>query len=78
MKNQTYIELTDTLKQKINQLLNEKVVDYVIGYEKGSLWFKTRPFMIRKQTEVEKVIWNRFCQFNLSTFLKPISQRGEK
>lgn len=78
MKNQSYIELTAMLEQKINQLLCENIVDYLIVYGKGSLWFKTRPLMIRKKTEIEKVIWNRFCQFNLSTFLKPGSRKGEK
>ncbi|MBT9164859.1 MAG: hypothetical protein DDT23_00870 [candidate division WS2 bacterium] len=77
MKNQSYVELTNILKQKIDRLLSEKIVDYMIVYEKGSLWFKTRPKMIRKQTDMEKVIWNRYCQFNLSTFLKSLSGKDE-
>ncbi len=41
----------------------------VIGWEKGTMPYNSTPVMIRSAAEVDKLIWDEYCQQNLSPYL---------
>ena len=41
----------------------------VIGWEKGTMPYNSTPVMIRSAADVDKLIWDEYCQQNLSTYL---------
>lgn len=51
------------------KLLDEKRVDLIIGFEKGTLPLRTTPCFIRRSQEVEKLTWNTSCENNLARYL---------
>lgn len=51
------------------KLLQEGKVKLVIGFEKGSLPMKSRPAFIKKPEDVDKLVWNSFCENNLAVFI---------
>ncbi len=59
-------ELQDIAKK----LLEEGKVKLVIGYERGSLPLRASPAFIRSPEEAEKLVFNSFCENNLSTYLR--------
>jgi len=61
-----------SLRQKVQELLKNKTVNLVIGYEKGSLPLKARPCFITENSDSHKLIWNSFCKNNLSFYLNEI------
>ena len=63
------------LQDIAKKLITQKDIDLLIGYEKGSVPLKSRPFFIKAQGEdacerlVDKLVWNSFCSNNLAVFL---------
>jgi formate dehydrogenase subunit beta len=57
------------IQQIAERLLKEHKVDLVIGFEKGSLPMKARPSFIRKPEEVQRLVWNGFCENNLAVYI---------
>jgi ferredoxin len=47
----------------------------VIGFEKGTLPLRTSPVFIYNQDDVEKLVWNSFCERNLATYLTKVGSR---
>lgn len=58
------------LRELTKKLLEEKKVDLVIGYEKGTLALRSRPVFIREAADTDKLVWNSSCENNLAGYLK--------
>lgn len=70
------------LQDIAKQLIRQREIDLLIGYEQGSLPLTARPFFIKvKGTEqseqlVGKLVWNSFCSNNLAVFLPKYFERN--
>ena len=62
-------DLTAKMRETAKKLLTEGVVTAVIGWEKGTFWYQSTPVMITDVNDVDKLIWDEFCQPNLSKYL---------
>ena len=63
------------LKQIIHSLFKDKKVQAVIGYEKGSLPFTTKPCFITSEQEADKLVWNSFCTGNPATYVPEFCEK---
>lgn len=63
------------LHEIVAHLIADHKIDLCIGYERGSVPLKSRPFFLRvndaehPEQLVEKLVWNAFCSNNLAVFL---------
>jgi formate dehydrogenase subunit beta len=60
----------EKIRNIASRLLEENQVDLVIGYERGSLPLRSTPCFVRKNSDVEKLIWDGSCENNLVRFLR--------
>ena len=59
------------LIDKAKELLSKGEVDIIIGYEKvDPNNNSTRPLFVRNDSEAEKLVFDKYCVNNLSTYLK--------
>ncbi|MHA2180430.1 MAG: hypothetical protein ACXAAH_03285 [Promethearchaeota archaeon] len=65
-------EIENSIKENAKKLLSEKEVDVVIGYSKGSIALTSAPMIIRKEEDVDKLIWDNHCYINLARYLAPL------
>nr|NIM44418.1 4Fe-4S ferredoxin [Nitrososphaeria archaeon] len=63
------MNLEASMRKAAKDLLNQKKVDLIIGYEAGSLPLRTTPCFIRKPNDVEKLVLNPTCDDNLARYL---------
>ena len=61
--------ITQELQKQAKKLLEDQVVQLVIGYGYGSDPFHVTPVFIRNPDHVENLIWNPFCVNNLTKYL---------
>jgi ferredoxin len=66
--------IQDRIREKAKELLSNKTVDLIIGFGEGSLPLRTTPRFIRNPEKVGRLIWNSFCENNLSTYLHKLGQ----
>ncbi len=66
--------IQDRIREKAKELLLNKTVDLIIGFGEGSLPLRTTPRFIRNPEKVDRLIWNSFCENNLSTYLHKLGQ----
>jgi formate dehydrogenase subunit beta len=57
------------LKENIKNLLKDRKVKYVIGYQNSSNELRPAPAFIKGEEEVDKLIWDPLCVYNLTRFL---------
>jgi formate dehydrogenase subunit beta len=62
-------ELTQAIRAEAVRLLEEDVVDVVIGFQAGSLALRPQPAFFTDASGVDTLIYNGFCQNNLATYL---------
>lgn len=62
--------MIDQLRQTCRRLLDEKRVDVVIGYGEGPHGGAAIPVFIRRAEDADRLIWNKSCLANLTTYLK--------
>ncbi|MGR3309769.1 MAG: coenzyme F420 hydrogenase/dehydrogenase beta subunit N-terminal domain-containing protein, partial [Candidatus Brocadiales bacterium] len=62
--------MIEALRKKAEELLRSKTVDVIYGYGEGSTPERTRPVFITKPEDVNKLTWNKYCVYNLTTYLK--------
>jgi len=62
-------DLSEKIREVVRELLNNKQVDLVIGFEKGSLPMRSTPCFVRNKAEVDRLIWDSFCSNNLAKYL---------
>lgn len=55
--------------ENAKKLLADKRISIFLGYEQGTLPFRSSPCFVRTDQEVQKLVWNSFCVNNLSTYL---------
>jgi len=68
-------ELSASIREYAKKLLEEKKVDLIIGFEKGTLPLRSTPCFIRSADEVERLIWDRSCENNLANYLPRRKER---
>jgi len=57
------------LQNKVKQLLNDKEIDLVIGWSKGSLPLVSTPVFITEAEQSDQLIFDHTCRNNLATYL---------
>jgi hypothetical protein len=62
-------QLTLAIRQEAARILEENIVDVVIGFEAGTLPLRAQPAFITQKEEPEKLVLNGFCQNNLAAYL---------
>jgi len=62
-------EVTKKIREVARKLLQKKKVDLVIGFEQGTLPLRATPCFVRREEEVDRLVWNSFCQNNLAKYL---------
>jgi ferredoxin len=65
--------IQDRIREKARELLTNKAVDLIIGLGEGTLPLRATPIFIRHPEEVDRLIWNSFCENNLATYLHKFS-----
>jgi len=63
------------LRQEAKALLEQNKVDWIIGFEPGSLKFTTTPLITRDKSDAEHLVINPFIFNNLADFLTGIKGR---
>ncbi|MBA7612705.1 hypothetical protein ES703_19942 [subsurface metagenome] len=63
------------LRHEAKTLLEEGKVDYIIGFEPGSLKFTTTPLITKDKDDVDRLVINPFIVNNLSVFLTEVKGR---
>jgi ferredoxin len=65
------------LQKEAARILDEDLVDLVIGFAAGSVPFRARPVAIRKPAAAKELILNALCGNNLATYLthRPTTER---
>ena len=61
-------EKSSAIQSVAKQLLESGEVSLVIGYESGPRG-RTRPAFIKHTDEVDRLVWNQECTYNLATYL---------
>jgi len=62
-------QLTTDIRSMARKLLQEKKVQVVIGFERGSMPLRSRPCFVRKEEEVDRLVWDGFCENTLAAYL---------
>lgn len=65
--NQQY---TEKIREVAKRILSEKKADVVIGFKNGTEPMTTEPCLIKKASDVDKLIWNEHCRLNLTNYVK--------
>ncbi|MFW9819909.1 MAG: 4Fe-4S binding protein [Candidatus Thorarchaeota archaeon] len=65
-------EITNSIRENAKKLLNENQVDLIIGYAQGTVPLSATPIIIRKEEDVDKLIWDNLCYMNLARYLAPL------
>lgn len=66
-------ELTE-LKAAVAKVLPD--VKYVLAWQRGHQPLRSRPLFVRTEADLDKMIWDETCCYNLASYLT--SRRGEK
>ncbi len=62
-------QLTREIREAARTLLRDKQAQVIIGFEEGSLPLRGRPCFIRKEEDVDRLVWNSFSDINLARYL---------
>ena len=62
-------DVSKQIREAARKLLEENEVELVIGFEQGSLPLRATPCFIRRAQDVDRLVWNSFCENNLATYL---------
>jgi len=68
-------QLTHEIREAARKLLRNKQAQLVIGFEEGSLPLRGRPCFIRKEEDVDRLVWTSFSDINVARYL---AKRKEK
>jgi formate dehydrogenase (coenzyme F420) beta subunit len=61
--------ITEIIRKKAQTLLENKEVDAVLGFSRGTLPMVRRPFLARTHEQAEHLCWDSFCLMNLAKFI---------
>jgi len=59
----------DKIREIAKKILEEKTVDLVIGFKKGTLPMTTGPVLIKDAQDSDQLYWDSFCNMNLANYL---------
>jgi formate dehydrogenase subunit beta len=62
-------QLSNEIREAARGLLRDGKAQVIIGFEKGSLSLRGRPCFIRNEKDVERLVWNGFCETNVARYL---------
>lgn len=65
-------EIENSIREIAKKLLSENEVDVIIGYAEGTIPLSSTPIFVRKEEDVNKLIWNNLCYINLANYLVPL------
>jgi len=68
-------DMEQKLRREARALLEQGKVDYIIGFEAGSLKFTTTPLITSEQEATSRLVINPFIVNNLSVFLTEVKGR---
>jgi formate dehydrogenase subunit beta len=63
------------LRHEARALLEQGKVDWIIGFEPGSLKFTTTPLITKDKSDTDRLVINPFITNNLANFLTEIKGR---
>lgn len=63
------------LHDEARKLLKDKKVNLIIGYEVSTDGISTTPCFIETEDEVERLVWNERCFYNLSRYLTELRDK---
>lgn len=67
--------LDHDIRAAARRCLREGKASLVLGFERGSLPMRSRPSFIRREEDVERLIWDGFCETNLARYLPKRKER---
>lgn len=59
----------EKIQEIAKKILQDKTVDLVIGFKRGTLPFMTEPFSIQDANKTDQLYWDSFCNMNLANYL---------
>jgi len=59
----------DKIREIAKRILEEKTVDLIIGFKKGTLPMTTGPVLIKDAEKTAQLYWDSFCNLNLANYL---------
>ena len=68
--------LEQAMRDKARALLASGHVRLVLGYEAGSVPFRTAPAFVKAPDDVDRLVWNPFCTNNLAVYLPALAGAG--
>jgi formate dehydrogenase subunit beta len=68
----------EELKKEASQILKDGKVKYIIGFQRGSNGLLPVPAFIKNPEDVDKLIWDPTCVYNLTRFLHDEKRRKAK
>jgi len=63
------MRVEERIRSIARELLSRKEVDCFIGFQEGSIQGVSRPCFVRNESEVHRLVWNRYCRNNLTRYL---------
>lgn len=69
------MEMQQRLRDEARSLMEQGKVDYIIGFESGSLKFTTSPLITQNKDDIDRLAIDPFIVNNLSVFLTELSGR---
>jgi len=66
--------MVEQLRKKAKELLKNKKVEVIVGYEKSNNDSFTTPCFIETEDEVDRLTWDEHCVYNLSLYLKEMKK----
>ncbi len=63
------MDIEKELREKAAELLTSGKVKAVVGYGAGSAPDRPRAVFVTKPEDVEKLVWNKYCFYNLTTYI---------
>jgi ferredoxin len=64
------------IRETAARLLSEGRVGLVLGYEAGSVPFRTAPAFVERAADAERLVWGPFCANNLAVYLPRLRGLG--
>lgn len=64
--------MTKELRDKAKELLSNKTVDLIIGYQRAPDGISAAPCLIDNERDTDELIWDAYCVYNLSNYLNPV------
>lgn len=57
------------IREEAKNFLSKGELDVIIGFEKGTMPLRASPAFVHSGNEVDRLIWNSFCENNLARYL---------